>query len=71
MCNITISLILKSVPAFSARIFQILLKQMGFTYAGVLKICIQMDTYVESNLHWKHGSGILKCSGSILGQVLV
>jgi hypothetical protein len=47
MCNISISLVLKNVSAFSARIFQILLKQMGFTYADVLKICTQMDMYAE------------------------
>lgn len=70
MYNITICLILKNVSAFSVRIFQLLLKQMGFTYVGILKICIQMDMYVELNLHREHSSGILKYSGSILGQVL-
>ena len=59
MCN-RIDFIIKILSVFSARIFQILLKHMGFAYAYVLKICIQMDTYIEWNLHLKHIPRILK-----------
>lgn len=61
---------IKNLSVFSASIFQIFLRQMDFTYAYILKICIQMEIHVEWNLHLKCISRILKCNSSISGQVL-